>query len=508
MSATAYDEVSYPGHPFVETHPDHLAVLGSLHGMDPAPPTSCRVLELGCGEGANLIPMAFAAPGSNFVGIDLSAESVRRGNDFIEKMNLSNIMLRAYNIMDITPDFGTFDYIIAHGVYSWVPDFVRAKMLEIYQRNLNPQGIAFVSYNCYPGCFSRDIARHIMRYHVRGETNAKERVRQGRALMQFLAEASTEDAIYGYELRDQYNRVKDIDPQVLFHDDLSDIATPFFLYQVAEDAAGHGLQYLCDALFPMSHLGRLSAKARERLSAIPETEAVTREQYIDFVDGRGFRESLFCLAGAKLERPVDPRRVMRLRLATSAAADAAFEPAQPGVVKFTTENGSTLTTDHRLSKAVIKIVGDSWPQSKRFDDVVNDALTQLGPAGEAVRQNLAEETEALAGLIYRAFAAGQFQLRFSPDNITTVLSPCPKASMLARKQAETDLVVTNLLHRGVSMKDETVRQFLMLVDGTRTVDQLLADLNIITRRGGSAEVTQQGILQNLGLLAKLGLLIS
>ena len=507
-AATAYDEVDYPGHPFMGTHPDHLAVLGFLFGMNPAPLRSCRVLELGGGEGANLIPMAFSAPDSTFVGIDLSAESVRRGNAFIDKMGLSNIELRAYNIMDVTPDFGTFDYIIAHGVYSWVPDFVRAKMLEIYRQNLSPQGIAFVSYNAYPGCFSRDIARHIMRYHVRDESDAQTRVKQARALMEFLAEASAENTIYGFELRNQYDRVKDIEPQVLYHDDLSDVATPFFLYQVAEDAAKHGLQYLCDSSFSMAHFGRLSAKAREHLAAIPEDEAVTREQYTDFVDGRAFRESLLCHAEVKLERKIDPRRVMQFQLATSAATDDDIDPAAPDVVTFKTENGSTLSTDHRLSKAVIRILGRCWPQSKSFSEAVSEALAELGAAGDKIKENIAEETDALAGLIYRAFAAGQFQLRFSPHNVTTVLSERPRSSGLARKQAESSLMVTNLLHRGVSMKDETVRQFLLLVDGTRTVDQLVADLNAIFRRNGNPEVTEQSVLQNLGLLAKLGLLVA
>src|SRR5262245_13419520 len=97
--STAYDDVSYPGHPFVETHPDHLAVLGHLLGMSPAPISACRVLGLGCGEGANLIPMAFEAPHSTFVGIDLSEQSVRRGSDFIARMGLTNISLRPFNIM-------------------------------------------------------------------------------------------------------------------------------------------------------------------------------------------------------------------------------------------------------------------------------------------------------------------------------------------------------------------------------------------------------------------------
>jgi methyltransferase-like protein/2-polyprenyl-3-methyl-5-hydroxy-6-metoxy-1,4-benzoquinol methylase len=507
-SMTAYDEVDYPGHPFVETHPDHLAVLGSLYGMTPVPLRSCRVLELGCGVGANLIPMAFDAPDSKFIGIDLSAESVRRGNASIAKMGLSNIELRAYNIMDVTPDFGTFDYIVAHGVYSWVPDFVRDKILAIYRQNLSPQGIAFVSYNAYPGCFLRDIARHIMRYHVRDESDPRARVEQSCALMQFLAEASAQDSIYGVELRDQFERVKNVTPHVLYHDDLSDVATPFFLYQVAEAGGKHGLQYLCDSAFSMAHLGRLTAKARERLAGIPETEAVTREQYIDFVDGRTFRESLFCHAEVKLTRPIDPRRVMKLQLATSAAAGTDIDPAAPDVVTFKTENGSTLSTDHRLSKAVIRVLGRCWPQSKSFPEAVSEALAELGAAGDKIKENIAEETDALAGLIFRAFAAGQFQLRFSPHSMTTALAERPISSGLARKQAESGLVVTNLLHRDVSMKDETVRQFLMLVDGTRTVDQLVADLNAIFRRTGNPEVTEQGVLQNLGLLAKLGLLVA
>jgi hypothetical protein len=202
---------------------------------------------------------------------------------------------------------------------------------------------------------------------------------------------------------------------------------------------------------------------------------------------------------------------MKLQLATSAvSADGEIDPAVGGVVTFKTENGSTLATDHRLSKAAIVILGACWPQSKSFSDVVSEALTALGTNGDNIKANIEEEAEALAGLIFRAFAAGQFHLRFSPENMTTTLAERPKASDLARKQAETDLVVTNLLHRGVSMKDETVRQFLLLVDGTRTVDQLVADLNAIMVRSGSGgpAVSPDGVLQNLGLLAKLGLLVS
>jgi methyltransferase-like protein len=511
--STPYDHVSYPGHPFSETHPDHLAVLGSLFGMTPAPLGSCRVLELGCGEGANLIPMAFDFPQSEFIGIDLSEQSLRRGNDFVARLGLRNIVLRRCDIMDIGSDFGAFDYVIAHGVYSWVPPMVREKMLSIFHDNLNPQGIAYVSYNCYPGCHSRDIAREIMRYHVRNVSDARERIAQSRALMKFLAEASAGDSIYGFELRNQYDRIQDGDGQVLYHDDLADIATPFYLHQVAADAARHGLQYVCDAAFSLSNLGRLPVLARERLTQIPETDAVIREQYMDFVEGRAFRESLFCRSDVDLQRVIDPHQMAKFHVATSAVHEKGpTDAADAGIATFKTENGSTISTDHRLSRAAIGLLGACWPESRRFPELVDQALARLGPAAGPIRENLDEEAESLAKLIFRVFAAGQIQLRFSADRLTTTVETRPKASPLARKQAETGLLVTNPLHRTVSMKDETVRQFLMLVDGTRTIDQLVADLNTALARASRGApmpaVTRQTVEDNLGLLAKLGLLVA
>ena len=508
--ATAYDRISYPGHPFGETHPGHLATLAMLFDMAPTPLDSCRVLELGCGDGANLIPVAYQWPQSKFVGLDLSEQAVSRGNALIARLGLKNIVLRVCDIMDVSAASGTFDYIIAHGVYSWVPDAVRGKMLSILRDNLTAQGIGYVSYNCYPGCHSRDIARAMMRYHVRGVTDPLQRVAQSRALLSLMAEVSAEDTIYGFELRNQLDRIKDVDDNVLFHDDLSEVATPFYLHEVAEAAARHGLQYLCDAAFSVSRFEQLPPLARQALAAIPEDDAVTREQYADFVEARAFRASLFCRDSIKLNRSIDSRCVTRCHLGTSALPlDEAFDPAASGAATFKTENGSTLTTDHRLSKAVVRTLGRAWPQTIGFSDAVDAALATLGCAAEPIRANLSEEIDALAGLALRAFSAGQFELHLFPPRLTTTVGPQPEASGLARRQADTGLAVTNLRHRSVAMKDETVRRFLTLVDGTRTLDQLVSDLNAaIAANGTQGGIRREAVVQNLGLLAKLGLLVA
>src|SRR5438270_5033191 len=399
--STAYDRISYPGHPFGETHPDHMGTLGALFGMTPAPLDACRVLELGCGDGANLIPIAAQRPQSEFVGLDLSEQAVARGNAFIGRMGLKNIVLRAYDIMDVSTQFGAFDYISAHGVYSWVPDPVRNKILAVLHDTLSPHGIGYISYNCYPGCHSRDIAREMIRYHVRAVTDPQQRVKQARAVLTLMAEASAEDSIYGFELRNQVNRIKDIDDAVLFHDDLAEVATPFYLHEVAEAAASPGLQYPCDAAFSLSRFERLPALARKQLAWIPEYDVVEPEQYADFIEGRSFRQSLFCRHDVKLQRKFNPHFVRNLHLATSAAPkDGPIDPAAGDVVTFKTENGSTLATDHRLSKAAILALGKIWPQTMGFHDAVNTALAELGTAAEPIRANLDEEMDALASLLF------------------------------------------------------------------------------------------------------------
>src|SRR5687768_14514491 len=140
---TTYDKVPYNSVAFVQTHPDRLATIATFLGMDPAPVEHCRVLELGAASGGNLIPMAATLPESEFVGLDFSLRQVKVGQAAIETLGLTNVTIRHMNILEVTPELGQFDYIIAHGVYSWVPPQVQEKLLEICRQNLAPHGVAY-----------------------------------------------------------------------------------------------------------------------------------------------------------------------------------------------------------------------------------------------------------------------------------------------------------------------------------------------------------------------------
>src|SRR5262249_5689704 len=237
QAANSYDQVAYIGYPFAQTHPERLATLATLFGLQPAPVSNCRVLELGCGDGANLIPMAFTLPGGVFVGIDLASEPVARGKSMIVELDLANIELRCADIMRFDAQEQSFDYIIAHGVFSWVPEAVRLRMLELCRKLLAPHGVAYISYNCYPGYHIRNLTPGMMRFHTRGMADPHEQVQQGLSLLRWLLrkfpdEASAKSDLYGALLTEQLDLLMGHrHREQIYHDDLAAENTPFYFYQ-------------------------------------------------------------------------------------------------------------------------------------------------------------------------------------------------------------------------------------------------------------------------------------
>jgi len=159
----SYDAFPYRSVPFAQSHPDRLATLATLFGVVPAPLERCRVLEIGCASGGNLIPIAATLPGSRCVGVDFSAVQIAQGREDVAALGLRNIDLVCADLLDFDGAGEQFDYIIAHGVLSWVPRKVQDRLFEVCARMLAPQGVAYVSYNALPGWQTRGAIRDAMR---------------------------------------------------------------------------------------------------------------------------------------------------------------------------------------------------------------------------------------------------------------------------------------------------------------------------------------------------------
>jgi SAM-dependent methyltransferase len=223
-----YDEVLYPAQTFPQTHPNRLATIAFLRGMEPAQVNRCRVLELGCGVGSNLIGMAFQLPESQFIGLDLARRPIASGQTFVRELGLGNIALHSIDVCEANPErFGRFDFIIAHGLYSWVPQPVRERILAICREMLEPQGVAYISYNAYPGNHMRDLVRGMMRFHTAGFENPIDKVGQARGLLKFLAGSTRKSDYYYAAIQAQFERTLKYVDEAFFHDDLSEVNQPF-----------------------------------------------------------------------------------------------------------------------------------------------------------------------------------------------------------------------------------------------------------------------------------------
>jgi SAM-dependent methyltransferase len=510
--STPYDRFPYSNRPFQHTRPHYLATVGSLFGMTPVSPSRCRVLELGCGSGGNIVPMAYHSPRSEFIGVDLSGRAIKAGQAMIERLGLSNVSLQHRDIMDIRDDDGSFDYIIAHGVFSWVPAGVRDKIWSVFESNLSPQGIAYISYNALPGAHLRDLARSMLLYHVRDIDDPAAKSAQARSLMKSLAKFSAPDSVFGVVLRDQAHRIESLANDTFIHDDLDQLSTPFFLHQVVDAAVAHGLQYIADSDFPILGLRGRSADICTMLSSIPEDQAAVRDQYLDFIDGRAFRTSLFCHQNVMLNRPPGPDRIRAMHLSGSLSADKPdLDPATEDVVVFKKQTGEALRTNQPLGKAALLILSDVAPQAIAFDELQAGATARLGAAAPAPS---ATETGALLNLLFQAVRTGLLDAHYEAPILTGMISRRPKASGLARSQLTmgSDLV-TNLLHGAVLFEDDTLRRLVPLVDGTRDVEQLRDDLvRVLTSESALSEPTiaeatkADAVQRTLGVMAKLALL--
>src|ERR1044072_777143 len=122
MPPFIYDQVRYSNFPYAQTHPDRLATVAILHGLEPPDPFRARVLEIGCGAGGNLMAMAAATPGISAVGVDLASAPLEGGRAIAADVGVGNVELRQGDVRELTDgSLGAFDYIVAHGVYGWIP---------------------------------------------------------------------------------------------------------------------------------------------------------------------------------------------------------------------------------------------------------------------------------------------------------------------------------------------------------------------------------------------------
>jgi methyltransferase-like protein len=480
----AYDQVPYPKWTHRDTHPRQLETIATLFGMHPVPITECRVLELGCAAGWNLIPMAQDLPGSRFVGVDLSASQIAEARALATEAGLENVRLEHTDILDVDASWGHFDYIICHGIYSWVPEQVREKILGICKNNLAADGVALVSYNIYPGWHFRSMIRDMMLYHTSGDTDPQAQITQARAVLDFLAQNSPQDSAYATILRDELGVIKDGPDAQLFHDYLEHINHPVYFHQFVTQADAIGLQYLGDVQLSRMLANFLPKTAQDALAELP---IIQQGQYMDFLHNRAFRRTLLCHADVALERDLhaDMMRGFHVALAVAIRSEQIdLDSDDPVSFKL---GEMKLASAEPIVKAAVKRLADLRPEALSFEDLHTAALEAL-PASNRARyggENNGEGSagkKALASSLMMFFGAGLVHAWLHPPPRLSPLQERPVASPVARLQARQGKVVSNSHHQQV-MLDDTERHLIAILDGEHDRQALIDSLHDAFDRG-------------------------
>jgi methyltransferase-like protein/SAM-dependent methyltransferase len=454
-----------------------MATMARLFGLKTPLVDRSRVLELGCANGANLIPMAVAIPGATFLGIDLSKRQVEAGQQAIARLGLKNIELVHGSIDTIGSDHGQFDYIICHGVYSWVPRHIQDHILRVCNRNLAPDGVAYVSYNTHPGWFMRGMVRQMMKFHARRFSKPETQIEQAVALLDFLFKASSNvDATYHALLNRELAILRQCTDSYLFHEHLEENNEPLFFHEFIGRAEAEGLRYLAEP-----HLNEMVP-----VNVPPEIASVLGqvgpnivefEQYLDFLKNRTFRRTLLCHGERTPNREIDPERLQEFRIASilKRRGDGGdFSVAEAW--DFVAGPELAVSVAMPLHKATLTVLEQVSPASLTCTELAQTAQTLLeSRAGDAERPQV--NTTAIAEMVLTLYLRNLVEISIAPVRFQTSVSEQPTASAYARLQANEGMIVTNLRHERVQLGalDHEVLRYL---DGTRdrtTLETLVQD---------------------------------
>jgi len=460
VARNVFDEVAYPAHAFANTHPDQLAVMAALHGFTAAPPAKCRVLEIGCNEGANLIPMAFAMPGSEFTGFDLAALPIARGQQRIGELSLRNIRLFEADICDVH-GLEEFDYIVAHGVYTWVPENVREHLLALCSRHLAPSGIACVSYNALPGSHLRNIARDALRWGGQRELSPEHQVAAGLELLHLAARSRPAGDIYRRLLEERAAKIEKRSAAATYHDELAPAYEAISILELLERARDHGLEYLSEAELPHPSDPALQPEVAKQVVELAGDDCAAQEYVFDFIRMRMFRETMLVRSGRSPQHKTTAAALPRMRFTSALIAT---EPDQPSARAWLGEDGTRVNCTQEPVVAAVDSLTAAWPRALAYVEV-EEVLTGAGLLREQV-----------PGLLLQMAMARLLHLHLWEAPVVCHISERPRASAASRQEVLVHPHVANLWHKTVQFCDPPARALLLLLDGQHDRSEILREL--------------------------------
>lgn len=477
MAEPSYEEIPYEGRPVPASAPASLALTARAHGGPRPSLEAARVLELGCGDGANLLPLAFHHPGWSLVGVDTSERAIAAARAGALELGLANVRFERADLAELEA-LGEHDFVIAHGVYSWIDAGRREALRALARRALAPAGLAYVSFNAQPAWGVRGRVRDALVRAPAAPAAARERATTLRSI---LGEPENDWAVL---LSRELERAADAPEAYFAHEYLAAHNDAFWLGEVARDFAGVGLAYVGDATFDRPE-GFVDPRLRERIAELT-TDVIAREELVDLLAYRQLCAAVFCREDAPRVPPAGPALLDEAWIASVVRATSdPFDPSPEVEERFVGPRGTEVRVASALAKIALLVLASTYPRAWRLDALAAEAAERLASYGVAVRPD--ERARLRAGL-WELFRHIEIELRLEDAPVRTEPSARPVASALSRYEARARPALTTPLHTMLPL-EPVDREIVQRLDGSRSAGELAAELARAIDRG---EVTIEG----------------
>lgn len=501
-----YNQFPYSSHAYPHCAPEQLAAVAYAFGHDAPEVGTARILELGAAAGGNLIPAAIRNPGAQLVGLDLSDVQIATANEQARRLSLENIKFIRADLAEMDPAaLGEFDYIICHGLYSWVPPHVQEAMLRICSENLGSQGVAFVSYNTYPGWKAKEVVRDAMLLHARQGTSPESRIAHAKAMMGFLQNVSSPGGVMAAAVRESVSLIRGAGDQYLAHEYLEPYNLPCYFQDFVNRARDHGLMYLAEAEPSMMVPANYGHAIAETLGRTFAHDQVVMEQYLDFAVNRAFRQTLLVKAGEGAPRALhmSRERLRPLHYSAKLVCEQGRTVLDGSLQRYVGQGGALMDVSHGALKIAIDRLADVWPGTVSRDELMLEAQSlPLHHAGISPQQIPVAIDELLEYLVVRGWA----RIRLEPVSITgtisthPILDACVKRMIPELRGDGDEAHVVNAWHESVDLSPDE-RRLVPHLDGKNDHAALAERLVQAGSNKPSMEALLKGLSQK-GLLGK------
>lgn len=401
------------------------------------------MLDIGCASGHHLLPLAERFPESRFHGIDSSDSAIRSARQAAEAAGLRNVTFEHADLREWQPDDDGYDYLVAHGMLSWITDDAKQSLLDLMAQSLAPEGVAYLSYNTLPGWSLRQEAAAMVKALPPLAPN-KDLDSQLKTL---ASAANLADSAHGKHLAEIFSDMRRKGPEILVFDELAPSCDPFHFSQVLRWTGERRLRYLGEATLPGNLPPQLAPEALKSLEGL-QSDPVLFQQTLDLLSGRTHRSSLFCSAEAPLDTATTTSVVLHfaVRLKVSSLPEKAVQ-------------GEVVGQFHAALAA-------STPSARLVSDLMEDCARRLGS-----RWDPEPAAKAIASWVYQAARLGWIELRTDTVKARTHAPHRPQLSPLNRQLASRLEPLVDAFHQTCRFP-ESHRQVVAAMDGAHDQEDL------------------------------------